>query len=135
MNVKNNPELYNKTMARLRLMQIDDPTSAIIALAEEVEMYRSKIQGLIEHYEAQAAAKKSEPVKPDYEAGPAVIELRPRCSKCGVQLHGVSGKIVSRKTMYPGLKMASQRVSPATCPNCGSYFEGIEQTVVQIEVE
>ena len=132
---KSNDMLYLKTMERLRRMQITDPTSAIIALAEEVEHYREKIQGLIEHYEAQAEAKKTEPVKPDYVAGPAVIELRPRCSKCGAPLENVAGKIVRSRTSYPGVKLSHQRVTPATCPNCGSYFEGIQQTVVPVEVE
>lgn len=136
MSVKHNPELYTKTMARLHLMQINDPTSAIIALAEEVEMYRSKIQGLIEHYEAQAAAKKSEPVKPDYVAGPATIELLPRCSKCGTKLHDVSGKIIVIKNYHgPAPAPRHQRINPASCPNCGAWFEAIEQTVVQINVE
>ena len=130
MNVKNNPELYKKTMERLSRMQINDPTSAIIALAEEVEMYRSKIQNLIEHYEAQQKHAKSEPVKPDTVAGPAVIELRPRCSKCGAPLENVAGKIIRQPINDTGLVMTSQRVTPANCPCCGAYFEGIQQTVV-----
>lgn len=39
-------DLYNKTVKRLAQMGINDPTAQIIALADEIERYRDKIQGL-----------------------------------------------------------------------------------------
>lgn len=41
-------ELYDRTVARLKRVGIKDPTAQIIALAEEIERYRGKINALEE---------------------------------------------------------------------------------------
>lgn len=58
--------IYTRTVRRLARGGIRDPTAQIIALAEEVERYRTKIYALESRLEEMQAAHIAHPPKPRY---------------------------------------------------------------------
>lgn len=133
--------LYEKTVKRLHRMGCKDPTLQIIMLAQEIDGYRQTIMAQQEeldrlhHRKKEPTQAKPDPVAEDHRHESADIVARFHCSACGIILEDVAAVVSYATYGETGYTSRSHRIKPARCPNCGRWFQSIQQKIIQPEVE